>query len=67
MKEPTLDEKIEATEKNVHRAKEEVNDLVAQLQNKTLNQATLESGLKNLTDALANVPHFWPKHGPHCR
>ena len=67
MAKPTLDEKIRQTEKNVARAKEEVLELTAQLKNKTLNQRTLESGLKNLTRTLGKVPPFWPKHGPHCR
>ena len=67
MAKPTLDEKIRQTEKNVARAKEEVLELTAQLKNKTLNQRTLESGLKNLTRTLGKVPPFWPKDGPHCR
>jgi hypothetical protein len=59
--------KIRRTEINVDRAKAEVLKLAAQLRNKTLNQATLESGFKNLTRTLGKVPHFWPKHGPNCR
>jgi signal transduction histidine kinase len=65
--EPSLPEKIRRTEENVERAKEEVRKLTVQLKNKTLDQQTLESGLKDLTTALDDVPHFSPKHGPHCR
>ena len=63
---PSLDEQIRETELNVERAKEEVRKLTAQLENKTLNQQTLESGLHELTTALKRVPHFCP-YWPHFK
>jgi hypothetical protein len=58
--------KIRKTEINVDRAQEEVLELMAQLKSKTLDQATLESGLKNVTRALGKVPHFCP-FWPHFK